>query len=641
MSLVQQFTAYRQWRARLAEAIAAFRQWLDEQGLSAAETDECLLPLLERLAVDHLCIAFVAEFSRGKSELINSLFFPDYGCRILPSSVGRTTMCPTELFHLPNTPPAISLLPIETRLDPRTMHELRNAPEVWSHTPLRIDSAEAMQAALRQVSETRRVSPEEALNLGFAVDKADNLWRKGEDGKVEIPRWRHALVNFPHPLLRAGLVILDTPGLNAISAEPELTLSLLPKAHIILFLLAADTGITQSDLAIWQTYIGLHQNRQGRLVALNKIDSLWDPLKSEAELQVEINKQVCSCAEILNLKTAQIFPVSAQKGLLARIHGNQALLEQSRLPELENALSKKLIPSKRNIMRDDVAGNFNRVCAHVQNLLESRLKSVTEQLDELSRLNKKNRSMLESTQTRTHGEKEAFSAALGHFRVTHNLLQRLAGQLFSHLSLSALQTLTHATNQTMQEVVFSRQLSSSMSLFFGTVRENLTKGEAKIVEIHTLAKVAYQRMIAEHALQLPDIAPFTLTRHNKELLRLERWCDTHLNTPANLMAEEKEVITQKFFSEVVAQVTALLETANLDAVDWLTRLLEPLQTQLKERKSHLRRRQKNVQSILDADGSLTGHMTELRTAKHTLRGQIQRLDKFRHDLHPFFLPSSG
>jgi hypothetical protein len=73
-----------------------------------------------------------------------------------------------------------------------------------------------------------------------------------ENGEVEIPRWRHAIINFPHPLLDKGLVILDTPGLNALGAEPELTLNMLASAHGVMFILAADTGVTKSDLAVWR-----------------------------------------------------------------------------------------------------------------------------------------------------------------------------------------------------------------------------------------------------------------------------------------------------------------------------------------------------------------------------------------------------
>jgi hypothetical protein len=62
------------------------------------------------------------------------------------------------------------------------------------------------------------------------------------NGLVEVPKWRHALINIAHPLLKQGLVILDTPGLNAIGAEPELTVNLIPQAHAVVFILAADTG---------------------------------------------------------------------------------------------------------------------------------------------------------------------------------------------------------------------------------------------------------------------------------------------------------------------------------------------------------------------------------------------------------------
>jgi hypothetical protein len=80
----------------------------------------------------------------------------------------------------------------------------------------------------------------------------------------------------PAPLLKQGLVVLDTPGLNAIGAEPELTLSLLPTAHATVFILGADTGVTKSDMAIWRDHLGTHN--LARFVVLNKIDALVDPL---------------------------------------------------------------------------------------------------------------------------------------------------------------------------------------------------------------------------------------------------------------------------------------------------------------------------------------------------------------------------
>ena len=83
-----------------------------------------------------------------------------------------------------------------------------------------------------------------------------------DDGRtIDIPCWRHAVINFPHPLLQQGLVILDTPGLNAIGAEPELTVNLIPQAHAVVFILAADTGVTKSDIEVWRNHIGAGAGR--------------------------------------------------------------------------------------------------------------------------------------------------------------------------------------------------------------------------------------------------------------------------------------------------------------------------------------------------------------------------------------------
>ena len=382
MSLAKQFAAYAAWRASLSALLGEFQGWLTQNELSDAQTDLRLAQLLERLREDRLNVAFVAEFSRGKSELINAIFFAEYGSRMLPSSAGRTTMCPTELLFDEARPPRIELLPIQTRTSNSSVTEYKAFADEWKQVPLDTASPEAMQEALRHVSETTRVTPEEASRLGFAALEGEiDLYRVGADGLVEVPRWRHAVINFPHPLLKQGLVILDTPGLNAIGAEPELTLSLLPNAHAVLFILAADTGLPQSDMAIWQEHIAQRGTaRRGRMVVLNKIDGQWDELKSEAEIDAEIQKQADNCASLLELPVEQVFPVSAQKGLVAKINGDEALLERSRLPQLEAALSGELIPAKREIVCDNTESEFGDVSRRVRGLLDSRLTGLREQL---------------------------------------------------------------------------------------------------------------------------------------------------------------------------------------------------------------------------------------------------------------------
>ena len=106
-----------------AASLASFRRWATVGRLIDEQTAARLAHLERRLQSERLTIAFVAEYSRGKSELINALFFADLGTRLLPSGVGRTTLCPTEIAWDPARPPSIRLLPIQTRESPRALRE--------------------------------------------------------------------------------------------------------------------------------------------------------------------------------------------------------------------------------------------------------------------------------------------------------------------------------------------------------------------------------------------------------------------------------------------------------------------------------------------------------------------------------------
>ena len=90
--MVRDLEQYSQWRQGVIGAVANYRDWVVQADLADAATEQRLALTLSKLADDKLSVAFVAEFSRGKSELINSIFFADFGQRILPSAaVSRTT----------------------------------------------------------------------------------------------------------------------------------------------------------------------------------------------------------------------------------------------------------------------------------------------------------------------------------------------------------------------------------------------------------------------------------------------------------------------------------------------------------------------------------------------------------------------
>ncbi|MDR0563308.1 MAG: dynamin family protein [Azoarcus sp.] len=630
MTLAEQFSAYSHWRDETAEAVLKLRNWLNLNDVSDAQADQRLQHLIERLRTDKLTVAFVAEFSRGKSELINAIFFAEHGGRILPSSVGRTTMCPTELQWSADATPELRLLPIETRTRVEPVSELKQLPEYWTIEPLDVDSKANLLASLARVSEVTRVSEEEAENLGFKIDpEGESGLKPGADGMVEVPKWRHAVIQFPHPLLEQGLVVLDTPGLNAIGAEPELTLSLLPNAHAVLFILAADTGVTLSDMTVWRDYVSVDAREKGRLVVLNKIDGLWDGLRDDTSIDAEIERQVRSVGETLEIGPNSIFPVSAQKGLVARVNNDAALLERSRLLALERALSEDLLPSKQEIVRTNTLGETRDLIHQAEVLLQARLNGVKEQLKELGSLHGKNRGVVEYMMYKIRVEKDEFEQGLKKYYAVRSVFTGLSNRLLSHLGMDTLRTETRKTRDAMLQTRFSLGLRDAMKNYFLSMHANLDKAETDIAEIYRMLDAMYKRFSVEHGLKLTPPEKFSTQRCDGELNHLESVCNRHLGTTLTLITTQKSVLMKKFFETVAVQVRRIFELLNRDVEQWLRAVMAPLEIQVREYQLQLKRRLESVRRIHQATDTLENRVEELRQAELSNVALIDELTDLR------------
>ncbi|WP_292937468.1 dynamin family protein [Noviherbaspirillum sp.] len=614
-NLVQKFQEYSSWRSGVMSALERYRACVGASDLADSASDQRFSRLQARLADDKLSIAFVAEFSRGKSELINAIFFADYGQRILPSSAGRTTMCPTELLYDETFPPSIRLLPIETRAEAASTSDFKEQSHVWSVLPLDIHSGEGMLEAFKQVSLTKRVSVEEAKRYGlYHEDDPDASLAMGDDGLVEISQWRHAIVNFPHPLLKQGLVIIDTPGLNAIGTEPELTLNLIPNAHAVLFILAADTGVTRSDIDVWRDHIG---GGPARMVVLNKIDSMWDELRSAEEIEQQIDKQVASVAQTLHLSPQQVFPISAQKGLVGKVNRDPELLAKSRLPLLETALSGELIPSKQEIVRGQLKAEMQELTASKQQLLAARARSVVEQLVELKSLRGKNQNIIEHMMKRVELEKKEFDASLMKLQGTRAVFTRLSTEVFTSLGMDILKEDIRRTRDAMEKSRFSAGLRTAVKTFFEQIQNNLDLSNRKIEEITAMMTVMYRKFSTEHGLALSSPMPFSLEKYRKEIEMIEGVYHKQFGTAA-IMTTPQVVLMTKFFDSIASRVKQSFLQANRDVEAWLKVVMAPLEAQIWEHRSQLKKRKQSIERI---------HL-----ATDTLEEKIETLEKMQAEL---------
>ncbi len=611
-SFNEKFDQHGAWRREFALRLKLLAQWLKEQDLLDASVEDLLHRLEAQVRIDKVMVAFVAEFSRGKSELINAIFFAGYGRRIMPASAGRTTMCPTEMGYDPEVPPCLRLLPIETRLQPQSLMEWRMAPDKWERIDLEVSNPKQLAEAFAKVAETRRVTQEEARALGFWHNQSlENNPVQDASGLLEVPKWRHALINIAHPLLKQGLVILDTPGLNAIGAEPELTVSLIPQAQAVVFILGADTGVTQSDLSIWREHLVKdEQDITTRLVVLNKIDTLWDALDSDPEVQSQIDRQKRDSADILGIPESQVVAVSAQKGLVGKVTNDAALLKRSCLATLEDALSQDIMGRRQKILGAAVARGIAALRNETGRFVHIRRRDLTEQLLELKGLQGKNTPVIKNMRARVAQEQADFDAAGVKIHAVRSVHLKLLREIFSLLGSVTLKHEMSQLTAALKQKGFKLGIKRSYGETFERLRANLRQVHTKGLEIHSMLVAMFLQLNTEYgfSLQAPDepqVEPYL-----NDLDLIERSHLQYLGI-GNAFRLAQPEFADRLVRALSNRLRGVNEAALGDIETWSKSAASQLDSQLRERRKNFVRRLEAIDRIAQASSGLDERVAEI------------------------------
>jgi len=628
----EQLHEYSQWRDELLQAIEMYQEWRTRYNLSDPHSTDTILNILHGLKTDRVTLAFVAEFSRGKTELINALFFAETGVRLLPSAPGRTTMCPTELFH-DSEGSYIRLLNIESRLEDISLMEFKQNTDRWTQVDLDCNSPTQMQEAFKELIAVKEVDKEIAIKLG--------LWNEREAAeqgiinpdKVEIPCWRHALISFPHPLLKEGLCILDTPGLNALGTEPELTLSMLPSAQAIIFVLAADTGVTKSDLEMWKSHVcsSRGHNKQGLAVVMNKIDAMWDDLAGENGYEESIKKQIKTSASILNLSEDVIFPVSAKQALLAKVKSDADLLEKSRLAGLENYLSDDILMQRRGILMDTVNKDIGFLVQESSNLTDSKLQNAQKQLDEFKQVDFDNQEMTGKLMAETRDRQHSYMANVENFQASRKVFAVQARMLIESFSKEKIDTIIRATKQDMSKSLTTYGMKQNIRKLFDDLRDLLQDSVDITNETRRLIKAIHKKFQDEYGFKEIEPQLFSIKHYQFELEQIFEDGEAYRNSAKTTMTEQS-IVVNKLYGTLIAKARNVLKQAHHDSATWSSGVLTPLMHQIKDHKKQIESRLIMLRKISDSKGSVAENIANLEAELLPLKKQRTELAMIIKDM---------
>lgn len=627
----------------LRQLLSSISGWLENNEFHNEQTRQRYSDIEDLLLNKKRHVLFLAEFSRGKSELINSTIFGSLGRRYLPSTPGRTTRCTTVLQYDADELPSIRLLPTlgppETQRQPVSM--LQQNATYWERTPFAASDTESIINSLSQIAETEMVIPEIAKEHGFIksvkqeeLDKIDVI-----DGKVAIPKYRHAIINFPHPLLKQGLSIIDTPGLNALGIEPELTLRSLESANAIVFVVSADTGITRSELSAWNEYVK-HVPTDNIIVVINKIDTLWDELNTQSEIDAQIENQVTEVARILKTPLDRVFPVSAQKSLVARKNNNNALTKASGINKYEQALADTINFSNKKDILDRVRVDVTSSLSAVQRVLLQRIESTNSQIQDISKSKQDQTKISEDNIIVVKKQREQLEKAseeLNLFRVNMKIDYE---NFVKQLDIYALDKLIARYRFEISNQLTSTGLQREMNEFqlqavvqFKSALAHISNLEIKLIRLYK---------IIENILETQGLKPRKI-HPSVYLDSLKAYSNKHEKYARGftMVVTEQNALRDRYHASVMVKIKKLYMQTQDEVSLWCKTVLAPLDLELQEKSSQLKKRLLSLERARTQDYSLNDELRilQLRISSYEQRNVtidhfLNRLEELSHDDKP-------
>lgn len=310
-----------------------------------ADLLEKVTALEDNIRQDRYKILVLGEFKRGKSTLVNALL----GRSILPMDVLPETATLNEIVY--SEKPFVKVFYSNSLVEDGTL-----TPEFLKRFSANAENSQA-----------------------YLVDKIQ--------------------MGYPLPFLENNITLVDTPGVADLDeTRCDVTYKILPEANAVIFLLDANTPLTQSERDFLVDRL-LPQGVDNILFLLNKYDFI-DEEEDEGFLEdVEDRlRSILTGDEGQELfSNIQILPVSAKMALEGYLYENNTLIQASGLHQVQDQLMQIL--SKGSVEATKTASYSHKYEILLQHIAHKISEDITLQslsLQELECVDKNLQTLLDS-----------------------------------------------------------------------------------------------------------------------------------------------------------------------------------------------------------------------------------------------------
>jgi len=605
--LAQRIAQFTDWRTRLVASIDEFRVWQDSYGQADIEQTLRIYDLVEGLRNDRMRLAFLGESAEDKIGLINALLFSDRPGGLLPLGPGSEFLCATEIFHDPSESPYVRVLPIDTRKRPESIAALRRSPIEWITMRLNPDSAESIAEAMRSLNEARTVSIDEAKSLNLT-----NVERSGD--AVTIPAWRYALINMPLPMLQSGLIALYTPGLQMLSAEPEVALRMTSGAQSVLMVLGKE--VTPAVQEVWRQYV------QG--VQAHKFVVPDTGAGADAGAAARV-------AQTLDIPVSNVFPLPIKQAVTDRLAHKESTEQGTGIEQLEKLHAERLVPDRQALLLSSVAKEIGPLVQSARQAVAARFIATIKEMQDLTSTSGKNRETALDMLTRLETERKTYQKSVATFNVTYADLMAKGQELLATLHDDRIEEILAHDKEFIQGAWTTAGLWKAMQGLFDYFATQVEKILNYAIKLKEAVDGIYQSFHENFGLAKLSPPPLTLEKHLEAMHALKENAQRFCHDPINI-AKYKDVMVKNFYDGLVGEARQQFELTRLDTEHWLRGALGPLNGQIMERQNLMLKRVENLRNLKDNLTSVQERLKQLDQQRLSLKKQGEQLDQLRANL---------
>jgi hypothetical protein len=487
--------------------------------------------------------------------------------------------------------------------------------------------------ALESLGETRRVPLGEAVAWGLHGDAVSKPLT-GSSAQIDVPRWRHAIINFPHPLLQAGLVVLDTPGLTSLAAEPELSRHRIPEADCVVFILDATEGVTKPDLAIWKDYLGRDAAKfsasfgrgpevvpLNRLVVLNKIDCLSVVGRTDTDTLREIDRLVKSAADLLRVDPIKVIPLSAHLGFAGKTSGDPDMLVRSRLYQLERGVTREFSSARQISLSSEAQRILSDILATARAKVDESRFTLLGQLRELRELRERNQRLVGNLMQKASTQQDRVKNAVKDMRGLRAVHGRLSEELAGIVNVDQSRRRAKDTAEVISSSLLSGGIQTALDLYIKESRQRISLLEQKIGEIKSMFEEIFRKMEINYGISVGETLPFTTQRFRTELQKVESEAAEEFNRPANLLLRRGPALGTLFQEVVGNRVVRIFEIAARESSVWMRGLLAELEKPIEIFGENAMQRAGGMEKLRSAEIELAEKISELQAQLDIIRSR--------------------